>query len=298
MHRNPPRARTAPLSTLGFALLTLAGTLTAQSKPAPANGNGNGKPARPVAWPSTTDYQKEQIHLLAGKLVKAEGADADDIVKSIVAFGPGASTTLFARFSEDASANDKIAGVLDKLVTAEHAPLLVTYLGDKRAGLRHFVAARLAGFADKGQKPVFEKMIKDPDAEVSFQGTLALARLGDAGALEPLTRVAAKDWLKRGADIRKAAAALKGDAATKALVARLDQEDLNTRLGAMRMLSIVGSNDAAKALAPFLDSKEHILKKEAINALRGIVDNEPPLDTLSVFDAIDMAKKWKARVGG
>jgi hypothetical protein len=35
----------------------------------------------------------------------------------------------------------------------------------------------------------------------------------------------------------------------------------------------------------------------AINALRGIVDGQEPLEELSVFGAIELAKTWKVRVG-
>jgi hypothetical protein len=33
-----------------------------------------------------------------------------------------------------------------------------------------------------------------------------------------------------------------------------------------------------------------------INALRGIVDGDGPLEQLSSFEAIEMAKKWKSRI--
>ncbi len=34
----------------------------------------------------------------------------------------------------------------------------------------------------------------------------------------------------------------------------------------------------------------------AINALRGIIDGDPPLDKLPVFEAIERADKWKSRL--
>jgi hypothetical protein len=47
---------------------------------------------------------------------------------------------------------------------------------------------------------------------------------------------------------------------------------------------------------PFLDTNDNTLRIAAINALRGIVDGEPPIERLAVFDAIEMAKTWKERL--
>ena len=46
-----------------------------------------------------------------------------------------------------------------------------------------------------------------------------------------------------------------------------------------------------------LDSDDNQVRVAAINALRGIVDGQGPLEELSVFGAIELAKTWRARVG-
>ena len=54
---------------------------------------------------------------------------------------------------------------------------------------------------------------------------------------------------------------------------------------------------ATGSIRRFLDHEDNQLRVEAINALRGIVDGEPPFENLLVFDAIEPAGKWKERLG-
>jgi hypothetical protein len=51
--------------------------------------------------------------------------------------------------------------------------------------------------------------------------------------------------------------------------------------------------DALPLVRPNLDSTDNSIRVAAINAMRGIVDGEPPIANLPVFEAIELAKKWK-----
>jgi len=62
------------------------------------------------------------------------------------------------------------------------------------------------------------------------------------------------------------------------------------------LLSLCGTKASFPYIKPLLDSGDASLKKAAINACRGIIENKPPLGNISVFDAIDLAKKWKERL--
>jgi TPP-dependent pyruvate/acetoin dehydrogenase alpha subunit len=50
-------------------------------------------------------------------------------------------------------------------------------------------------------------------------------------------------------------------------------------------------------VAPYLDSEDNSIRVAAIDALRGIVDGDGPMEQQSVFRAIEMAKLWKLRLG-
>jgi hypothetical protein len=64
----------------------------------------------------------------------------------------------------------------------------------------------------------------------------------------------------------------------------------------LNLLSACGTQGDTSAVKPFLDSDDHQIRVAAINALRGMVDGEGPIDKLPVFDAIDLAKQWKNRI--
>jgi hypothetical protein len=44
-----------------------------------------------------------------------------------------------------------------------------------------------------------------------------------------------------------------------------------------------------------LDDTDNSIRVAAINAMRGIVDGELPITNLPVFEAIELAKKWKEK---
>ena len=60
----------------------------------------------------------------------------------------------------------------------------------------------------------------------------------------------------------------------------------------------LGPKQSAGIISRFLDSTDSIVKKEAINTLRVIVDGKKPLPLkeLTVFQSIELAKQWKARL--
>ena len=49
-------------------------------------------------------------------------------------------------------------------------------------------------------------------------------------------------------------------------------------------------------MGPFLDETDNSIRIEAINALRGIVDGDQPIDKLSAFQAIEVANEWKGKL--
>jgi HEAT repeat protein len=205
---------------------------------------------------------------------------------------------LLARLGDsdkDKAGNVALVRVTDQLLAKEHGPLLVPVIADKRVSARRYAAQKLFQFAQDGLKPTFNKMRTDADAEVALAGSLGLARLGDLSCLDSLIAPTAHDWKKKGNEIREAVKGLKGGPATLKLMEMLAKEDATMKTAALRLLAVAGTKDAVMAVKPYLDKDQGQIKKEAINALRGIVDGDPPLEDLSIFDAIEMAKQWKGR---
>jgi hypothetical protein len=267
-------------------LLTLSLPATAQSKPAGP------------AWPKVTEGQKEQLNIWITRVVRGAAGEAELAEQSVVGFGAGAVPILLARFGDsdkEKAGNSALVRVLDQLLVKEHGPLLVPLMADKRVSARRYGAQKLFQFAHQDLKPAFQKMQGDADAEVALAGSLGLARLGDISCLDALVTPTAKDWKKKGADIREAVKGVKGNPATLKLMEMLAKDDATMKTAALRLLAVAGTKDAVIAIKPYLDKEQGQIKKEAINALRGIVDGDPPLEDLSIFDAIELAKQWKTR---
>jgi len=64
----------------------------------------------------------------------------------------------------------------------------------------------------------------------------------------------------------------------------------------LRMLAGCGDASALPPIRKYLDDDDNQIRVAAINACRGIVDGDPPLEQLPVFEAIETAKKWKDRL--
>jgi len=63
----------------------------------------------------------------------------------------------------------------------------------------------------------------------------------------------------------------------------------------LRMLAGCGEKEQAGRLRGFLDDEDNTIRVTAINALRGMVDGELPIEDLAAFEAIEMASVWKGR---
>jgi hypothetical protein len=62
------------------------------------------------------------------------------------------------------------------------------------------------------------------------------------------------------------------------------------------MLAGCGDDSILTAVGKHLASTDNSILVEAINACRGIVDGSLPLPRLSAFQAIELAKEWRARL--
>jgi HEAT repeat protein len=96
--------------------------------------------------------------------------------------------------------------------------------------------------------------------------------------------------------LRRTLEAVRGPAASEHVAGWLADPDRRVRAAALEMLAGCGEKSVTPRVKPFLDEQDNTLRIAAINALRGIVDGEQPLDRLPVFEAIELAKRWKERV--
>jgi HEAT repeat protein len=105
-----------------------------------------------------------------------------------------------------------------------------------------------------------------------------------------------KRWDKKGPEMRVALSGVRGAEATAVVGKRLDDPDRKTKVAALRLLGGCGDKSVVSKIKPLLDETDNSIRVAAINALRGIVDGDLPLEELSAFEAIEMAKQWKDKI--
>ena len=277
-------------------------------EPAPEAEKKPGPLVRLTAWPKPAN--KEALLVDVERLVKMRteemGVQAHD---ALVATGAGAVPFLLERYGKekDVDVADRMHAVLVELTTAEHTRLLAREFEGKHGPARTFALWRVAAFPDAEVRPAaeaawarLEKQGAKADPEELYAAALCCAATGSTRGLDALFSAAQNRWDKHGVEIRNALEGCRGPEATKLVLAKLDAadaaKDRKQKVAVLRLLAGAGEASATPRVRWFLDDDDNSVKIAAINALRGIVDRQGPLEQLSAFEAIETAKKWKSRV--
>lgn len=265
------------------------------------------EPERLKAWP---EVDEEAIATEIDRLRKARTETmGEDARAKLIEAGAGVVPLLLPKLGveRDEKARQRIVSVLDGVTGAPHTRLLAASFDDRSAAIRIWSLRRVAAFPDGGVRPAAEKAVRtaekrskrEPDREEEcFAAALCAASTGSFVGFDAICERAGEEWGEDGSVIHAALCALRGEEATKRIAPLLaDQRPRQEKVTALRLLAACGEGNLATSLVrPILDSTDNSLRVAAINALRGIVDGDPPLDKLSVFEAIERANKWKARL--
>ena len=275
---------------LVLVLAAFAATTHAQSKPQQI--------AAAQSWPKLDAKTQERLSVLWENLLRKEDELTKKSEQEFVSIGAGAASYLLNKLtdSENKNCNETLFRVLDQITAPPHAALLAPFARDKRVCVRRYVVGRLALFHDPASADVFKAAAKDKDAEVVYRAQLGLLGLADKSALEPVLTRCADEWGDVGELTLKAIAPARGIELGNAALRRVDEGDAKLKIAGLRLLRALGTKSHAHGIAIYLDAEDNAIKKEAINALRVIVEGQPALEELSVFEAIEMAKEWKKKV--
>ncbi|MBM3975622.1 MAG: hypothetical protein FJ299_01375 [Planctomycetes bacterium] len=266
-----------------------------------------------TAWPAVPADKAEALAADVQRLRKAHtpemGKQAHD---ALTAIGAAAVPSLLPALEKEVNeaARERVRALLVELIAPEHTRLLAKEFTSKLPAVREFALLRAAAFPDAGlredaekalafTKPDPKKKIKPPPLapDEAYAAALCCASSGSIAGLFELHERATKQWAPRRAELTTALNAARGKPASEFLLPLLEHEDRAKRVAAINMLGACGDKETAvPRIKPFLDDVDGGLKISAINALRGIVDNAPPIDNLSIFEAVEEAKKWQKRV--
>ena len=257
------------------------------------------KPKKP-SWPKLSSKDASRAKLMLRKIGSEDEEVATEAESALVEIGPGAAKMMFRKLATkngDSDVNEAIARVLDQVLAKDHAPLLAPMLGHKSVTVRRYASQRIARFHVKELIAPLRKATKDEDELVVFHAALGLTGIGDFEKFDVVFDTCNEDWRTHATVVAEVLEPMRGKVGLDALRPRLDRrKDQQTQITALRLLRTLCPKSHAGLAASFLEAEDHAIKKEAINALRAIVDGDPPLENLSVFQAIEHAKKWKARV--
>lgn len=299
------------LSAPTFAALPQAGgDPLFKGKQADGKREDFSKVERLAAWPELPADRATAVKTDIERLRKAGTPEmAEQAEAALVAAGAMVAPGLIAAMGKERmdDARLRIESVLDQVTGAAHTRVLAPSFADKSREVRTWALARCATFPDKAivadAEAAFAKAsaahAKDPKAEGSeaevFAAALCATSAGSHKALEVIGKAAIDQWGKRGVEMRLAIEAVRDEEATKFATALLAEADRKKKVAGLNLLAGCGTKDALATVKPYLDNTDNSIRIAAINAMRGIVDNDLPIANLPVFEAIELAKKWKSR---
>jgi hypothetical protein len=262
---------------------------------------------RLAAWPEVPKERAQEVRSDVQRLRKAATEEMGTQAQAaLTAAGAMVAPTLLDALGKerDEAARARIVAVLTAVTDARHTRLLAEAFDDRAQVVRTWALTRVAGFPDAGTRAPAEAAlaaaakVREPerdDREEHLAAALAATAAGSLAGLEHLAERAQKVWGERGAAMRVALEAVRGPEATEIAARGLDGERVEM-IAALHLLAGCGAPEVTARIKPLLDDGDNSIRIAAINALRGIVDGDPPLEKLPVFEAIEVAKGWKARV--
>lgn len=305
------------MRTLVLVLALCVPPPAAAQQPTPAQK----QVVRAEGWPkldaTSVDKTKVEVERLRKARTPEMGEQARD---ALVEVGTAAAPLLIAALGkeEDGAAQKRIVEVLEAVTGEEHSRLIANEFVAKSPVVRKWALRRAATFLDSGIRANAEAELerarkglakKDTDKEEVFRAAIACASSGSLAGFDVFQDAAADGWLKYGPELHAALGGVRGPEATQRALSALKPEDQpkpnapalkatdRARIvAALRLLGGCGDDKATAILKPYLDSNDNSVRVAAINSVRAILDHEPPLADLPVFDAIEMAKKLKARL--
>jgi len=313
-----------PLVILSLCLFVcLAGpALAAPTAPARAAQDGatpdDLPPAEAPPELSTSDQSKltRSLKKLTTRKLKARlKVEAD-----VLAFGRGALPLLVDAAATTSEAKQEgIARCMLQLADMRDWDLVEQLLDSDEVALRRFAARKAGELQLAHLMPALKERLDDEDAEVRLEASVSVTALGSEAGLNALAVSALEVFLAeqdppddefeaavledRGTRIRAALAGLADMGPHQALIARLQSDPDRTksdpegaaleRRSAIELLRAIGDRAAVRGLSKALDDSHNVVQRDAINALRQIVEDAQPFDGKSIFQQINEVKRLK-----
>ncbi|MFN0241868.1 MAG: hypothetical protein ACKVWV_03165 [Planctomycetota bacterium] len=289
---------------LALVLPALADATHARTAPVAAQEKSPAAVERLAAWPKPAD--KDVLLTDIERLVKARLPEMERQARAALeAAGASAVPFLLDRYGKerDDAARERLHEVLLVTTDAAQTRLLAKEFDDKSALTRTFALWRAAAFPDQELLAPAEaalarvaKLGDKAGPDEAYAAALCATAAGSLKGLPQMWTAALDVTGKREPEIRVALDSVRGEEASRFVMERVKDGQRKEKVAALNLLAGCGDSSTIAFVKPFLDDSDNSLRVAAINALRGIVDGEPPLAQLPVFEAIELAKKWKEKL--
>lgn len=290
------------------AALALCAPAAQDGRAAPQAGGGTAPAAAaaadlpPVeAPPALTVVQAEDLGRLV-KLLRADKAEYRAAMEArVLAFGRGAIPALAkAATTNHPGQMDAIDNCLVALADARDRDFTTECLASKLPVLRRFAAREIGQLGQASLLDGLLPLLADADEVARNEAALALVAGGREEGLDVLVLIFKSTWRERVLAALPGVAG-KGDHAPVAhrleLDARREREEpevaAKERIAAVELLHAVADGAAQSLLVRALDDKHNVVQREAINALRDLLEHKGPLEGSSIFQQITEVKRLK-----
>lgn len=270
----------------------------AKQDPAPPQAAGKATVTKLAEWPALPQPQVEKVMGAVAQFHKPNAELYGPARDQLVEIGEAAAPLLFQRTSDKQDAADLNAQlflVFDRMLRPEHAALLARELKKPRVELNRYLMARLCRFTDQDMAPVLKAQRTSKDPETAFCAELGLLALSQKDAVPAVLAYTKANWDKVGALVAEVLPAARSISVGSAVFEAIANASIPDQMAGLRLCRYVAVKEHGMIFRTYLQSANHQVKKEAINALR-VVNGEQPIETLSVFQAIEMAKTWLTKV--
>ena len=292
-----PRNR---IAIAALALLAPFASLRAQgSDPKPETRQdqpaGQGQPTKVEKlseWPALKDTDKDRVLGLVGQFRKADPELHAAATKQLITIGEAAMPLLFQQVSDNPNnVNTQLFALFDTLLEPKHAALMARESKKQKVALRLYLVQRLCRFLDSDMLPVLASAAKDKDPETAFFAALGGLALKQKDHLPAVLAYSKNHWREVApicAEVLPNARSNEAGSWVFEAIAKAPSADQMVGLRLARYLAV---KEHTIILRGYLQAADGSVKKEAVNAMR-VMHGEAPMENLSVFQAIEMAKEW------
>ena len=274
--------------------LSLLATLSlALASPAPAqDADAAQKPAKLSEWPDLKKAQKDRVRSLAKQFRKKQEKLRDAAVGKLVKIGAGAAPVLIPLVNDKAdNANEYVFAVIDQVTDQRHTALLARETKRKSVEWRRYLMRRLAGMRDTDLQPVFKATLKDKDPDIAFYAALGMLALGEADGVDIVIGVAKRRWAEQKDLLAATLTPARSGKVAMKVWNRIVKARPTDQMAGLRLLRYLMVKEQKMLLRSYLESPDFAVKREAINTAR-VLHGEKPIEKLSSFQAINLAKEW------